>query len=373
MLPITLWASALPDKTLLQVCRLITGIGLFYAIVDWSTTNDKVKMLFLLLPVFGLALAVYGLLSTEWILDKLVFLPGSLYQYLPQIASDTIHPNVLAGSLVILLPAIISLPFFAWNSLDTGRRLLSLVSSIFLTLVIGLTQSRGAILALICSISVLVFLRWRRSWIIFLALFVAAIFGLYLTGPSILIDSASLSTESASKLEGRMEIWSRGIYMIQDFPISGIGMGLYGEVADRIYPFFVNAPDSVPHAHNLFLQVAVDLGIPGFVSWLAVFLIITVASWQLYMKSHSKNSNHSWLAAFGAGFLGSQIALAAHGMLDATTWGMVKSAPLVWSLWGMACAAWIYASQMSIRGLYTGGPLTSDSQIQETEFHAVNL
>ena len=51
MLPITLWASALPDKTLLQVCRLITGIGLFYAIVDWSTTNDKVKMLFLLLPV----------------------------------------------------------------------------------------------------------------------------------------------------------------------------------------------------------------------------------------------------------------------------------------------------------------------------------
>jgi putative inorganic carbon (HCO3(-)) transporter len=38
--------------------------------------------------------------------------------------------------------------------------------------------------------------------------------------------------------------------------------------------------------------------------------------------------------------LGSQLALAVHGITDAVTWGMVRPAPLIWALWGLAIAAW---------------------------------
>ena len=111
------------------------------------------------------------------------------------------------------------------------------------------------------------------------------------------------------------------------------------DVADLLYPFFLAAPGKIVHAHNLLLQIAVDLGIPGFIGWLSVWLGVCFTAFHLnrYGKSHQDN----WAAALGAGFLGSQIALFTHGLMDAVTWGMIRPAPLVWGLWGTAIAAWL--------------------------------
>jgi putative inorganic carbon (HCO3(-)) transporter len=124
--------------------------------------------------------------------------------------------------------------------------------------------------------------------------------------------------------------------MTQDFPFTGIGMGLFGEVADLLYPFFLAAPGSIPHAHNLLLQIAVDLGIPGLIAWLAIFLTLTVSAWQVFRSS--RIAGDGWFMGLSAGLLCSQLALIAHGLVDAVTWGMVRPAPLVWALWGMIAA-----------------------------------
>jgi hypothetical protein len=49
----------------------------------------------------------------------------------------------------------------------------------------------------------------------------------------------------------------------------------------------------------------------------------------------------SWVV----GLLGAQVALILGGITDAVTWGMVRSAPLVWGLWGLAVASWLSSSQ----------------------------
>ena len=49
-----------------------------------------------------------------------------------------------------------------------------------------------------------------------------------------------------------------------------------------LYPFFLAAPDTIRHAHNLFLQIAVDLGLPGLVAWLAIWLAVTASAWGVY-------------------------------------------------------------------------------------------
>jgi putative inorganic carbon (HCO3(-)) transporter len=146
------------------------------------------------------------------------------------------------------------------------------------------------------------------------------------------------TTGSVSTLEGRQEIWSRAIFMIQDFAFTGIGMGTFGDVADAMYPFFLASPGSTPHAHNLFLQIAVDLGIPGLVAWLAIWMVMIAMAYQVYR--HGRESQNGWASGLGAGLLCSQLALVSHGMLDAVTWGMVKPAPLVWALWGVTVASW---------------------------------
>jgi putative inorganic carbon (HCO3(-)) transporter len=91
------------------------------------------------------------------------------------------------------------------------------------------------------------------------------------------------------------------------------------------------------HAHNLFLQVAVDLGVPGLIGWLAVYGSVILTAWTLFRVGKSRRDG--WLMGIGAGMVGGQLALGTHGILDAVTWGQVRPAPLVWFLWGLTIAA----------------------------------
>lgn len=148
---------------------------------------------------------------------------------------------------------------------------------------------------------------------------------------------AVLVNATLSGIGGRTQIWNRAIYMIQDFPITGVGMGLFGDVADAFYPFTSTEPGQISHTHQLFLQVAVDLGVPGFIAWLTILVLVLMSAFRLYKKGLI--TKKQWVAGFGAGLLGSQMALCLHGLVDAVTWGMVRPAPFVWGIWGLTIAA----------------------------------
>ena len=111
----------------------------------------------------------------------------------------------------------------------------------------------------------------------------------------------------------------------------------------RSIRFFHIAPGAILHAHNLFLQIGVDLGIPGLIAWLAILLVVLALSWKLYR--YGRVHQNVQCAALGAGLLCSQLALVVHGMTDAVTWGMVRPAPLVWAIWGLAVAGWYVCIQ----------------------------
>jgi hypothetical protein len=76
---------------------------------------------------------------------------------------------------------------------------------------------------------------------------------------------------------------------------------------------------------------------PGLVAWLSCLMLVVATAWQVYRRGQQLGDG--WLAGLGAGLLGSQAALVVHGLSDATTWGMVRTTPLVWALWGPAMAA----------------------------------
>ena len=44
-IPVTLWATALPEVTQPQVLRLLAGIALYYALVNWATTASRLWLL----------------------------------------------------------------------------------------------------------------------------------------------------------------------------------------------------------------------------------------------------------------------------------------------------------------------------------------
>ena len=340
-LPVTLLASVFPHITLPQALRLLEGVALFYAALNWAQTVTRLRWLAYAVILCGVGLALMAPISVNWVSDKLAYIPDGVYQHFTILVADSVHPNVMAGSLVILLPLGLGLLWFGWGRLAWLNRAWIGMGTLGMLAILILTESRGAWAALLAAGVLMAVLRWKRGWLLIPPLAAAGGAILVHTGPLSLLNLLA-STDLVSSLDGRLEIWSRAVYMIQDFPYSGIGMGSFGPVADKIYPFFSYAPGRVQHAHNLFLQVAVDLGLPGLIAWLAILGMVAWSAWRLYRRGQQVRDG--WAAGLGAGLLCSQLALAVHGLFDAVTWGMVRSAPLVWLIWGLAFAGWQLAN-----------------------------
>jgi putative inorganic carbon (hco3(-)) transporter len=280
MLPVTYWATALPAVTIPQIFRLLGGIGLYFAIVNWATGEDRLRWLVRGTAAGGFSLAIFSLVSVHWFTNKLPFIPASLYRQFRLLVSDAIHPNVMAGSLVILLPVALAVMLFAWKSMKWPERIFFCATVACMCAVLMLTVSRGAWLAFGVVLLLMAMLRWRWGWLGCVLAAAAGGAAIYIAGAEKILEAIA-SSNTLGGFNGRIEVWSRAVLMIEDFPFSGIGMGSFGPIADAMYPFLLFAPGSIPHAHNLYLQIAMDLGIPGLLAWLAIFAVIVTISIQI--------------------------------------------------------------------------------------------
>jgi putative inorganic carbon (HCO3(-)) transporter len=337
MAPINVWTSVLPDITLPAIYRLLTGLALYYVIVNWVTTTDRLRWLSQLTVISGLLLALAALISVQWTAEGELFrVFALLYNRLPLLMSDAVNPNVMAGALVILFPLALALSLFGGRQFSWPLLVLVSAGAVLMLAVLILTQSRGGWMGLAASLIIITLLRWRwGKWLVLVAATSGMVVIRWLGAVSVL--NALMLNNTLGGLDTRLEVWSRALYMIEDFPITGIGMGLFQEVAGVLYPFFTVSRD-VPHAHNLFLQVAVDMGIPGLIAWLAIWMLAILGAWQIYR--YGRSTGNRVLAGLGAGLLGSQIALAVHGTVDAVTWGAVRVSIIPWAIWGLTMAAW---------------------------------
>jgi len=157
-----------------------------------------------------------------------------------------------------------------------------------MTGVLILTQSRGSYLAFgltIMGMFILVLSKRKRWTLIVLASLVIISLGFLLLstgGWSEIVYQLGLSAEeglSTRTLEPRFEIWIGAINGIRDFPITGMGMNTFREMFRGLYPLSTISPETdIAHAHNEFLQAALDLGVPGLIAFISIYII---AFWML--------------------------------------------------------------------------------------------
>jgi putative inorganic carbon (HCO3(-)) transporter len=158
---------------------------------------------------------------------------------------------------------------------------------------------------------------------------------IWVTGSNLAEDPAL----SLNSLEGRLEVWSRAIYGIQDFPFTGMGMNAFRKVVPVLYPLFNISPEvDIAHAHNEFLQAALDLGIPGLVAFLALYI---GAFWMLAdvwrVTHHPALNNVHWslvTRSLALGLGGGLLAHLLYGLTDAVALG-AKPGVLFWMLLGL--------------------------------------
>lgn len=341
-LPVNIWASIDAVRSWESAGYLLIGLTLFVASVNWPPLARHPQWLAWLLIAFASVLALVGPLLLTAESGALLGPLAALQHVAAPIAArlgETVNPNILAGASVVLLPLAVALGLPrhrpASETRPAGSQLLQAALWVVAGLMFGvilLTGSRGAVLAVAVSLPLVFCLRWPQLLWGLALLGVLASLWAWGRGDLGLLDQLS-SGGAIGGLDERVEIWSRALYAIQDFSFTGIGLGTFNQVIPLLYPYFLIAPSvDMPHAHNLVLQVAVDLGMPGLIAWLAILMIAITQTLVVLRRGPSS----PW--ALGAGVLGGLVAMFVHGLLDATLWG-TKLAFLPWLLFALAVLA----------------------------------
>jgi tetratricopeptide (TPR) repeat protein/O-antigen ligase len=109
----------------------------------------------------------------------------------------------------------------------------------------------------------------------------------------------------------RIDLWRSAVAMFADHPLTGVGPSAFG-TALRAYRDPLLARDHFAAAHNLYLNVAAEMGSPGLLAGAAFLLTLAVTWWQQW-RSAPPGSVAWWrLLGMGAALVG----LGAQSMVD---------------------------------------------------------
>ena len=365
--PVAVWASALPQESLRKLLGILLGVAFFYGVANTGRTRGWVWFWTFLLMAIGVGISALSLFGTDWAAHKILPLQP-IYQRLPRLIHNVttygeggFHPNEVGGTLALLVPVSLA-ACLALGSRNPGlsagiapgvaagpwedstrrgvRKLLSRRSILVLSAlafaltaaVFVLTQSRSAYIGV--AVGLVVLGASRSRWFL-VALLVVAVFALawaWSMGVEDVIESV-LPVESTRIAVGRVEIWRRAVWLMQDFPYTGVGLNMFPYVGDAMYPYPSQGLNArVPHAHNNFLQVGVDLGIPGLVAYAGLLVVFTLCAWRVHRSSGSRSSR-----LLVAGLFSGMFAHQVFGVMDAITLG-AKPGFILWIILGLVAA-----------------------------------
>jgi len=174
-------------------------------------------------------------------------------------------PNIFAASL--LLPLSLVVGEFLGSAKLQGKLLLSfcallIVSGIFVT------GSRGALLAI--AVMLLIYLRKLGiNWRVLAPLTLMG--GALMFVPAFLVQRLEQSETTGGA--GRLYIWQTGVAALKDYFLAGAGLDNFTVIYNDYSAHALHFAGLSRPAHNIFLQIAVESGVLGFL--LFVFVIVS--------------------------------------------------------------------------------------------------
>jgi len=254
-----------------------------------------------------------------------------------------LNGNVVAAALLLLIP--LSLAQLLWarkpDAWRTGLRLvLALLALCVALAVMPLTKSQAAIAALAVAVALLVLLRSPRLGLALIGVGALAALVLVLVTGWDTIASRYLGEWTGIRLAVRTEIYQRALLLIANYPLTGVGLGCFEPTVRELYPLFYMPGATQTSSHNLILQVAVDLGIPGLLAYL---LLLGHAIRAAILAIRAKATRSPLHTALASACLVCFVTLLLHGLLDCAQWAN-KLRFLTWGVMGLSVALQRYGN-----------------------------
>lgn len=274
-----------PKMSLLFLWRYLGKTFILVFLISNLVNNEKqLRMLIYTIMVGGFTMAIAGVLKE---------VTGRV-----QVGS-TYDPNDLALIMVIALPLSIA---EIMGNRSAKWKLFCVIGSVLCLVTIVATQSRGGLLGLI-SIAITFFVMKGMPFPkgkVLLLLGVLGVVFYWNLSPDYKERMKTIFEERIQDMQagsGRVLIWKRAISIANDNPIMGVGPGCfmtaYGDyLANGKFPETLSEENPWPGwrtAHNSYLLILAELGVPGLIIYLAIiFRSFRNLNW-IKTESHSQS------------------------------------------------------------------------------------
>jgi O-antigen ligase len=268
-------ASGDPAVSLRKFVSSWTILAL-YVVVGWLRDVERAERFLVLLLAPAAVFGAYGIVQNFTGVN--VFRDGG-----------DIH-SLLLGQRRVFLPRggfshyqTFANVFFVVFCLSCGlaaaasgrRRTLRAAVAGFLGVVVVFTFTRGIWISLLVALAILAWTLARRT-----AFVVAGAAALALVAVLVIPSSLRTRAQSMGDLGANVErllLWETAWNMVRDRPILGVGVGNFRTAQDRYVRDEVPLVMTRTHAHNIWLQAAIERGVLGVLAllWLAFALFAT--------------------------------------------------------------------------------------------------
>ena len=248
-------------------------------------------------------------------------MPGRVQSYFD-------NPNTYAQVLVMLLPLTAALMVTSKKPLGKAAALCVLLAGI---LALGMTYSRASWIGLAAAAGIFLIL-WKPGLIppiLILAVICIPLLPESITNRLLTIGKAT----SDSTVTSRFPLYQAGFEVLKQSPITGAGLGgdaVREYILDhKIYKLMIY----YAHLHNVFLEVWVESGLLGFLSFVAASL------WGLKgMARGSRQGSDKTVRIFSAACCGSVAGSLLTGMVD-YIWAYPRVMCIFWFVFALGLSA----------------------------------
>ena len=324
-LPQTLALTVNSYETRLALLRLICYLLVFLlAMRAYQLSGDQPILLALLIGL-GVFEASYGIIQ---------YLTGWQYIFFFQKQFDTeeatgtyINRNHYAGLLEMVIPFVLARVLIGPSSRPHGmplwRRLLTSSRSsrvlrdavVLVVLVVGLlfSRSRMGIAAAVLGMVLAAVLAHRQGYRsvgigLLLVLLLAGAYASWI-GLSPVVERFAHTQQQGIFEENRIPVWRDTVALIRDYPVFGTGLGTYTWSSLHYQSDLLSV--RYDHAHNDYLELAADLGVPAaVVFWAGLWILLGKVS----RKALRLHRSHDQILAVGCA--GALLALSLHSLTD---------------------------------------------------------
>lgn len=349
------WAtlSLYPHDTRLALFKLAAYLAAFALAAYAFEARDTRNVLTRGLIVLGLIEAAYGII--QYLTGYQKIFGFSKQFYLTEGTGTYINHNHFAGCLELVIPFAVVMVFYnlqvkPGNGLSGGRGLAGASSTsqyprvafyafivILLLVAVVFSRSRMGLFSTLASLILVALLGQlggaRRAWLVITLAVIACsmVYAVWIGIGPVINRFQSLTPAGLEDPYARITIWREASGIVKDYPVVGTGLGTFGIAFRRFQTAAVEL--FINHAHNDYLEVATDTGIPGAALLFLPIFGLLVKMILAYIKARDPYRRSVLL-----GCIGGTAALLIHSVMDFNL--QVPANALIFSvILGVGCKA----------------------------------